>query len=298
MENLRMETKHFGNTGHNSTRVLFGAAALGGVTQAEADQTLEVLLKYGVNHIDTAASYGEAELRIGPWMKEHRGKFFLATKTGERSYDKAKAEIHRSLERMQTDHVDLLQLHAVTQDSELEAVLGPGGALEAAIEARDQGLVRFIGITSHTLYAPTIHMKALERFDFTSVLLPLNFPLFQNEQYAADFRRLMEVCEEKKVAVQTIKSICRRPWQEGGERFAACWYEPLMDQQAVDQAVNWVLGFPGQPFLNSVGDIHVLPKVLDAASRFSGQQPSDQEMEQLVGQQSMEPLWPEHEAMH
>jgi predicted aldo/keto reductase-like oxidoreductase len=298
MECLMIEKKQFGKTGHNSTRILFGAAALGGVTQAEADQTLEVLLKYGVNHIDTAASYGEAELRIGPWMKEHRKDFFVATKTGERSYQKAKEEIQRSLERLQTDHVDLLQLHAVTQDHELEAVLGSGGALEAAVEAREQGLVRFIGITSHTLYAPTIHRMALEQFDFTSVLLPLNYPLFQNKEYMADFNGLVEICKEKNVAIQTIKSICRRPWGEDVERFASCWYEPLMDQDAVDTSVNWVLSYDGQPFLNSVGDIHVLPKVLDAASRFTGQKPSDEEMDQLVNQQEMVPLWPEHEAMH
>jgi aryl-alcohol dehydrogenase-like predicted oxidoreductase len=293
-----IEKMLFGKTGHNSSRILFGAAALGGVTQAEADQTLEVLLKYGVNHIDTAASYGDAELRVGPWMKEHRKNFFLATKTGERSYQKAKEEIHRSLERLQTDHVDLIQLHAVTQDHELEAVLGPGGALEAAIEARDQGLVRFIGITSHTLHSPTIHRMALEQFDFTSVLLPLNYPLFQNKEYMADFDRLVEICKEKNVAMQTIKSICRRPWAENQERFASCWYEPLMDQDAVDMAVNWVLSYNGKPFLNSVGDIHVLPKVLDAASRYTGQQPSEEDMENLTSQQEMVPLWPEHEAMH
>jgi len=285
----------FGRTGHESTRTLFGAAALGGVTQAEADQTLEVLLKYGVNHIDTAASYGEAELRIGPWMKEHRKDFFLATKTGERTYAKAKEEIHRSLERMRTDHLDLIQLHAVIEDEEMEIALGPGGALEAALEARDQGLVRFIGITSHTLHAPVIHLRALQRFDFNSVLLPYNYPLMQIPQYAADFNRLVEVCREKNVAVQTIKSICRRPWGDT-ERFAACWYMPLTDQPAIDKAVSYVLGRP-QLFLNTVGDIHVLPKVLEAASRFQSL-PSDEEMAALVEEQQMQPLWPEHEAMH
>lgn len=287
----------FGRTGHESTRTLFGAAALGSVSQEDADRTLEVLLKYGVNHIDTAASYGDAELRIGPWMKEHRNAFFLATKTGERTYEKARAEIHRSLERMRTDHVDLIQLHAVIQEDELETALGPGGALEAAVEARNEGLVRFIGITSHTLDAPVIHRKALEQFDFDSVLLPLNFPLYSNPQYQEAFDELAEVCQRKNVAVQTIKSICRRPWEEKAERFASCWYEPLMDQNAVDKAVHWVLGHPVQGFLNTVGDIHVLPKVLEAASRFEGQ-PAEEEMEQLVEAQAMVPLWPEHEAMH
>jgi predicted aldo/keto reductase-like oxidoreductase len=287
----------FGRTGHQSTRTLFGAAALGGVTQAEADQTLEVLLQYGVNHIDTAASYGDAELRIGPWMPGYREKFFLASKTGDRTYQEAKESIHRSLERMQTDHLDLIQLHAVIQQSELDQVLGPGGALEAAIEARDQGLVRFIGITSHTLDAPKIHMRALERFEFDSVLLPLNFPLYQMPEYRADFDALVNICKMKNVAVQTIKSICRRPWGDQ-ERFASCWYEPLNEQPAVEKAVHWVLGQPAGVFLNTVGDIHMLPKVLDAASTFSGQAPVDGAMQQMMDDYEMIPLWPEHEGMH
>ena len=290
-------TMPFGRTGHQSTRTLFGAAALGGVTQAEADQTLEVLLKYGVNHIDTAASYGDAELRIGPWMPKHRQDFFLASKTGDRTYQDAKESIHRSLERMRTDHLDLIQLHAVIKDEEMEQVLGPGGALEAAVEARQQGLVRFIGITSHTLHAPQIHMRALERFNFDSVLLPLNFPLYQIPEYRADFDALVKVCKEKNVVVQTIKSICRRPWGEN-KRFADCWYEPLTEQTAVDNAVQWVLAHPAEVFLNTVGDIHVLPKVLEAASRFSGQAPAQEAMQQMMTDYAMIPLWPEPEGMH
>jgi hypothetical protein len=287
----------FGRTGHLSTRTLFGAASLGGVTQDEADRTLEVLLKYGVNHIDTAASYGDAEDRIGPWMSQHRGDFFIATKTGDRTYQDAKESIHRSLERMRIDRFDLIQLHAVVEDSELETALGPGGALEAAIEAREQGLVRFIGITSHTLHAPQIHMRALDIFPFDSVLLPLDYPLYQIPEYRAGFDALGEVCRARNVAMQTIKSICRRPWGDQ-KQFAACWYEPLTDQPAVDTAVNWVLGNFPQVFLNTVGDIYVLPKVLDAASRFEGQAPDDAEMNALVEKYAMQPLWPEHEAMH
>jgi aryl-alcohol dehydrogenase-like predicted oxidoreductase len=288
-----IEKMQFGHTGHASTRTLFGAAALGSVSQTEADQTLDVLLKYGVNHIDTAASYGEAELRIGPWMKKYRGEFFLATKTGERTYAKAKEQIHQSLERLQTDHLDLIQLHAVVEDGELDTALGSGGALAAAKEARDQGLVSFIGITSHTLHAPLIHLRALQQFDFDSVLLPYNFPLFQDAHYAANFNRLAAVCKERNVALQTIKSICRRPWAPGMAHFASCWYEPLVDQPAVDQAVSYILGNP-QLFLNTVGDIHVLPQVLDAASRFQAL-PTQQAMLNLVAQQEMVPLWPEHE---
>jgi aryl-alcohol dehydrogenase-like predicted oxidoreductase len=287
----------FGNTGHISTRTLFGAAALGDVTQAEADRTLEVLLKYGVNHIDTAASYGDAELRIGPWMPRHRGDFFLATKTEERNYKEARESIHRSLERLQTDHLDLIQLHAVIEDAELETALGPGGALQAAVEARDEGLVRFIGITSHTLHAPVIHMRALQQFDFTSVLLPCNFPLMQDPEYAAGFRQLAALCKQKNVALQTIKSICRRPWAEGVNQFASCWYEPLIEPADLDKAVGFILGQP-QLFLNTVGDIHVLPKVLEAANRFSGAAPSDAEMLAMVKEKEMIPLWPEHAPMH
>ncbi len=290
-------TQPFGRTGHISTRTLFGAAALGGVTQAEADRTLEVLLQYGVNHIDTAASYGDAELRIGPWMKQHRKDFFLATKTEERKYQGAKESIQHSLERMRTDHLDMIQLHAVIEDAEMETALGPGGALEAAIEAREQGLVRFIGITSHTLHAPRIHMQALEHFDFDSVLLPLNYLLYQMPEYRADFDALVKVCKTKNVAVQTIKSICRRPWGEQ-EHFAACWYEPLTDQPAVDKAVDFVLANPGGVFLNTVGDIHSMPKVLNAASRFTGQAPADEEMQRMVAEYAMTPLWPELEGMH
>lgn len=293
-----ISTMQFGKTGHQSTRILFGGAALGNVTQAEADKTLDVLLQYGVNHIDTAASYGDAELRIAPWMAQHRKDFFLASKTGDRTYTDAKESIHRSLERLRTDHLDLIQLHAVIEDAEMEIALGPGGALEAAIEAREQGLVRFIGITSHTLHAPVIHRRALERFAFDSVLLPLNFTLYQDERYRADFLALTEICNARNIAIQTIKSICRRPWSEGQEHFADCWYEPLAEQSAVDQAVAWVLGHPAQVFLNAVGDIHMLPKVLEAASRFNGQQPTDAAMYSLVDQYDMIPLWPEHAAAH
>ena len=290
--------KLFGRTGHESTRTLFGAAALGEVTQAEADRTLDVLLKYGVNHIDTAASYGDSELRIGPWMARYRNEFFLASKTGERTYEKAKEQIHRSLERLRTDHLDLIQLHAVIEDEELSTILGPDGALKAATEARDQGLVRFIGITSHTTHAPVIHMRALQHFNFDSVLLPLNFPLYQEAEYRQNFDALVKVAQEKNVAIQTIKSVCRRPWPEGEEHFAACWYEPLNTQEALDKAVAWVLGQPAQPFLNTVGDIYVLPKVLEAASHFTGEAPSTQTMQALVDEYDMIPLWPEHAEMH
>ena len=281
-------TLEFGRTGHRSTRTLFGAAAFGRVTQEEADRTMELLLQYGINHIDTAASYGDSELRLGPWMERMRDRFFLATKTGERTYQGARDQIRRSLERLRVDHVDLIQLHNLAQPEEWETAMGPDGALKAAIEAREEGLVRFIGVTGHGLGIAKMHLRSLERFDFDSVLLPRNYVLMQNAQYAADFEALFALCQQRNVAVQTIKSITRAPWGER-ERTAATWYEPLRDQADIDRAVHWILGRPGI-FLNTVGDIHELPKVLDAASRFE-RQPTDAEMTAMPGTRQMEPLF-------
>jgi len=283
-----IEKQPFGRTGHISTRTLFGAAALGPVTQAEADRTLEVLLEYGVNHIDTAASYGDAELRIGPWMDRYRQHFFLATKTGERTYQQAREEFRRSLERLRVDQVDLLQLHNLVDPQEWEVAMGPSGALEAATEAREERLVRFIGVTGHGVTAPAMHRRSLERFDFDSVLLPYNYLMMQNPQYAADFEALMALCQERNVAVQTIKSIARGPWGDK-PRTRNTWYEPLEEQADIDRVVHWVLNRPGM-FLNTVGDVHVLPSVLEAASRFQTA-PSDEEMEELVARLGMKPLW-------
>lgn len=278
----------FGRTGHVSTRIIFGAAAFSRVTQEEADRTMGLLLRYGVNHIDTAASYGDSELRLGPWMERMRDRFFLATKTGERTYQGARDEIRRSLERLRVSQVDLIQLHNLAQPDEWEIAMGADGALRAAIEARDEGLVRFIGVTGHGLGIARMHLRSLERFDFDSVLLPYNYVLMQNSQYAADFEALIAVCQQRNVAVQTIKAITRAPW---GDRphTAATWYEPLQDQADIDRAVHWVLGRPGL-FLNTVGDIHVLPKVLDAADRFE-RRPSDAEMAETARRLRLEPLF-------
>jgi aryl-alcohol dehydrogenase-like predicted oxidoreductase len=284
-----MIAKHpFGRTGHMSARTLFGAAALSQVTQEEADRTLELLLQYGVNHIDTAASYGDSEWRIGPWMGKHRKNFFLATKTGERTYQKAYDEIRRSLERLQVDQVDLLQLHNLVDPDEWKTALASHGALAAAIQARDEGLVRFIGVTGHGITVAAMHKRSLERFDFDSVLLPYSYILMQNPQYAADFTALVDLCAQRNVAVQTIKSITRAPWGER-ERSHATWYEPLEEQADIDKAVHWVLGREGM-FLNTVGDINVLPKVLDAASRFTTR-PSDTEMQAEMEKLEMAPLF-------
>ncbi len=245
---------HFGKTGHESTRVLFGAAAFSGVDQSTADRILPVLIEYGINHIDVAASYGDAELRIGPWMKSRRAEFFLATKTGERSRADAGAQIRRSLQRLQTDHVDLIQLHAVTDWTEFEKAMGPDGALEAAVDARAKGLARFIGITSHGLEAPAILLRALEQFEFASVLLPYNYPMMNIPRYAEGFNRLTAACRERGVALQTIKAVCRRPWRDGAEHTTTTWYETLTGQDEIDKAVRYVLG-RRQVFLNSASDV-------------------------------------------
>ena len=219
-------------------------------------------------------------------MAHYRTQFFLATKTGERTYQKAHDEIHRSLERLRVDHVDLIQLHNLVDPVEWETALGPGGALEAAVEARQQGLVRFIGVTGHGVTVAAQHLRALQRFDFDSVLLPYNYPMTQNSQYAADFEALLRYAQEHNVAVQTIKSITRGPWGDH-EHTRSTWYQPLEDQSEIDTAVAFVLSRPGI-FLNTVGDIHVLPRVLDAASRV-GEAP--QETAQKVSELELTPLF-------
>lgn len=283
-----IEKMEFGRTGHLSTRVIFGAVALGSVSQEVADRALEVLLQYGINHIDTAASYGDSELRLGPWMERHRKDFFLATKSGERTFDGAWAELHRSLERLRVDYVDLWQLHFLVDPQEWETAMGPGGALEAFIRAREEGLTRFLGVTGHGWTAPRMLLRSLERFDFDSVLLPCNYVVMQNPTYAADFEELVRVCRERNVAIQTIKSIARGPWGDK-TRTRYTWYEPLEAQADIDRAVHWVLAKPGI-FLVSAGDVHLFPKVLDAAARFQGA-PGDEEMQEMVSRLNMSPIF-------
>lgn len=283
-----IEKRVFGRTGHLSSVALFGAAALSNVTQAEAERTLDLLLEYGINHIDTANSYGESEKRIGPWLAPYRQEFFLATKTGERTYQGAWDHLARSLDLLRTDHIDLWQMHNLVDPHEWEVAMGPGGVLEAFIQAREQGLVSFLGVTGHGVTIAAMHRRSLERYDFDAVLLPYNFVMMQNPHYAADFEALMALCRQKQVAVQTIKSICRRGWGDHPHT-RTTWYEPFEDQAEIDMAVHWVLSRPGI-FLNTVGDIHVLPKVLDAASRFGGA-PQSSAMEQQMVRQAVEPLF-------
>lgn len=265
---MAIEKRLFGRTGHMSSAVLFGGAALGQVDQGTADRVLDLLFEHGVNHIDTAASYGDSELRIGPWMDRHRDDFFLATKTGERDAKGAYDEIRRSLERLRTDHVDLLQLHALFHPDEWEQALSPGGALEAAVRAREEGLVRHIGVTGHGWTVAAMHKRSLERFDFDSVLMPWNWFAAHHETYADDFEVTAALCAERNVAVQTIKSIARGPWAAGVKRSHVTWYQPLENEDDISAAVHWVLARPGI-FLNSVGDVHLLPAVLRAASDLS-----------------------------
>jgi aryl-alcohol dehydrogenase-like predicted oxidoreductase len=278
----------FGRTGHGSSRTIFGAAALSQVSQAAADRTLEVLLRHGVNHIDVAASYGDAELRIAPWLKREPKRFFLATKTGERTAKRAREELHRSLDRLGVDHVDLWQLHNLADPIEWDIALSAGGVIEAAAQARDEGLVKWIGVTGHGAQIAANHRRSLERFDFDSVLLPYNYVTMQLPYYAENFEALARTCAERNVAVQTIKSIAAKPWL-GREHTRTTWYEPLAAQADIDLAVWWVLGRAGV-FLNTAGDVDLLPRVLEAAERFE-KRPTDAQMTMMLERTQTEPLF-------
>jgi aryl-alcohol dehydrogenase-like predicted oxidoreductase len=278
----------FGATGHRSSRAIFGAAGLASVPKRDADRTLDVLLEHGVNHIDVAASYGDAELRIATWLRRNPGTFFVATKTGKRTYREAREEIRRSLDRLGVDRVDSIQLHNLVDVIEWETALGPGGALEAAIEARDEGLVRFIGVTGHGLSVPEMHRRSLDRFAFDSVLAPYNYVQMKDTRYAGTFEALASVCRDRDVALQTIKSLAWRRW-EGRPKTASVWYEPLRDRADIDLAAHWVLGRP-EAFLLTTGDVDILPMLLDAVERFE-RRPSDEQMERLAAEREISPLF-------
>jgi aryl-alcohol dehydrogenase-like predicted oxidoreductase len=278
----------FGATGHDSSRVIFGAAALASVSKGDADRTLDVLLEHGINHIDVAASYGDAELRVASWLSRHPGTFFVASKTAERTYRGAREEIRRSLDRLGVDQIDSIQLHNLVDVIEWDTALSADGALEAAIEAREEGLVRFIGVTGHGLSVPEMHRRSLERFAFDSVLAPYNHVQMQDPRYAETFEALAAVCAQRNVALQTIKSLARRRW-DGRGHTAATWYEPLRDQADIDLAVHWVLGRP-EAFLLTTGDVEILPRLLDAAERFEGR-PSEEKMAGLAVRAEAAPLF-------
>ncbi|UUZ94974.1 aldo/keto reductase [Paenibacillus sp. P25] len=259
----RMESFQF-----DSSVVMFGAAKLGQVTQEEADRSITFALENGINHFDTAASYGHAEERMGPLMKKHRSGIFLATKTGERTKVRAKEEIYRSLERLQVDYVDLLQLHAIGDLTELDKALGSGGAIEAAIEAKEEGVIKAIGITGHGHKAPETHLEALRRYPFETVLTPLNYRLYSMPEYREAFDALLEETGKRGVPLRVIKAIARRPWEEGAQRNYATWYEPWDEQKVIDACVHFVLSFEGIAGFASAGDIHLLPKIVDAVNRY------------------------------
>jgi aryl-alcohol dehydrogenase-like predicted oxidoreductase len=278
----------FGRTGHKSTRVVFGAAALSSVSQKVADETLDVLLRYGVNHIDTAASYGDSEIRIASWLKREPGRFFLATKGDKRDEKGALEGIHRSLDRLGVDHVDLWQIHSLADPIEWDRALSPGGALDAALTARAEGLIKWIGVTGHGGQIAATHRRSLQRFDFDSVLLPYNYITMQSPYYRENFDALLETCQERNVAVQTIKSIAMRPWMDR-DHTRSTWYQPLESPDDIDLAVWWAMARPGV-FLNSVGDVDLLPRVLDAANRFH-QRPEETEMRAMLERSHAEPLF-------
>jgi aryl-alcohol dehydrogenase-like predicted oxidoreductase len=285
-----MITTHpFGRTGHASSRLIFGSYALYRATQAEADRVLELLLAHGVNHIDTAPMYGRAEQRIGRWMDAHRDDFFLATKSRSRTADGAWKDLQRSLERLRVDRIDLWQMHGLTNPAGWERAMGPGGTVEAFVEARDRGLVRFLGVTGHGIKTPAMHLRSLERFDFDTVMLPFNHALMQNPRYAADWEALMALCRGRNVAVQTMTAIAWQPCRGRSQKYNTYFYEPLEDQEAIAGSVHWLLGHPGI-FVATPGDMQLLPRVLEAAGRFQTR-PSDDDMAALAAKYDVRPVF-------
>ncbi len=281
--------QQFGSTGHDSTRIIFGAAAMWGTDADGAARALDIVRRAGINHIDTAASYGRSERHVGSWMPEYRAEFFLATKTDKRTREESAAQFAHSLERLRVDSVDLLQLHNLVDPDEWATAMGPGGALEAAKDARDRGRTRFIGVTGHGTTVAAHHLRTLERFRFDSVLLPYNYAMMQSPRYRADFEELTKVCAQRGIAMQTIKGVTRGPWGEK-EHTTTTWYEPLAEQRDIDLAVDYVLSRPGV-FLNTASDIGLLERIIDAAERSSGSAPPDAEMSALADRAGMTPLF-------
>lgn len=263
-----MLKRRLGRMEYMSSVVMFGAASLGEVTQAEADQSISHALQKGVNHFDTARSYGEAEVRMGPWMPKVRDQIFLATKTTERSKEKAKAEIRQSLQRLQVEKLDLIQLHAVGTLDELDKCTQKGGALEALIEAKEEGLVDFIGITGHGHLAPATHLEALKRYPFDAVLTPFNYYLYSMPSFKEDFDALVSETTKQDVALRVIKAIAKGPWKENQTQKYATWYEPFDEQRIIDACVHFVLSHAGITAFASAGDIHLFPKIVDSVLRF------------------------------
>jgi len=285
-----LDNHPFGRTGHISTRLIFGAAALGSMGQDRADDVLETVLASGINHIDTAASYGDSELRLTSFLADHRSSFFLATKTGARSSSGARRELELSLQRLGVDQVDLIQLHNLVEHDEWEQAHAPGGAVEALVQAREEGLVRFIGVTGHGVRIPSMHLQSLDRFDFDSVLMPYNHSMMSNFAYRADATALLERCAERNVAVQTIKSIARRRWPADATDPQFAWYQPLPAGDALTRAVHFVLA-DQQVFVNTSSDATLLPAIVAAAGSFTGIAPSNADLEADDADYDIQPLF-------
>ncbi len=259
-----METRRLGRLEHRSSVLIYGAAALSDVTQDVADRSIQQALDGGINHLDVAADYGDAELRLGPWMPRIRDRVFLATKTGERERESAWRQINASLERLQTDHVDLLQLHAVGDLEDLDRATGPGGALEAALRAQEEGLVGAVGITGHGDQAPATHLEALRRHPFATVLTPLNPVLWRDASYCADYQALVEEVRRQDAGLMTIKTVSRRNWPEAADHRYTTWYEPYDDQARITAAVSWVLAHDEVTGIPTAGDVGLLGMLLEA----------------------------------
>jgi len=262
-----MQTRGLGRLGHMSSVLIYGGAALADVSQDDADRSIEMALEAGINHIDTAADYGESELRLGPWMPRIREQIFLATKTGDREAGAAYDSLRRSLERLQTDHVDLIQLHAVGSVEELDSVTLSGGALEGVIRARDEGLARGIGITGHGPGVAAVHLEACRRFPFDTVLTPYNFVLARDARFRSGFDALVEFATASDIGLMVIKSIARNNWRADGPRPYDTWYEPLDEQASVDAAVRFALGRSEITGLATAGDVRLLPLMIEAERR-------------------------------
>lgn len=267
---MRVEYRRLGRIGRENSVLVFGGAGLSEVSESEADSAIQQALDAGVTHFDTAADYGDSELHYGRWMPDIRKEIFLSTKTGLREKEAARRQIEASLERLRVDNVDLLQLHAVGDLEDLDRVTGGGGCLEAAIEARDEGLVGAVGITGHGHEAPAVHLEALRRYPFEMVLTPWNYILATDEGYRADFEALAEEIEHQDAGLMTIKTISRRNWPEGdptGDQKYATWYEPFDERRYVDAAVSWVLSYEEITGIAVVGDVGLMPLMLEAEGR-------------------------------
>jgi aryl-alcohol dehydrogenase-like predicted oxidoreductase len=286
-----MEKRRLGRTGHLSTVMVFGTAAFWEIEQDAADKISDMVLAAGINHIDVAPSYGQAEIRVGPWLEAHRDKFFLGCKTGERGKEDAWAELQQSLKNLRTDSFNLYQLHAITNISELDKVTSPGGALDALVQAREQGLTKYLGITGHGMHSPATFSIALDRFDFDTVMFPIYPTLFADVNYRSDTLGLLKKCAERDVGVMIIKSIAKEPWGDR-EKTRNTWYVPYEKQQEITKAVHFVLSQPAVTAIASAGDVNILPMVINAAESF---QPvnADEQQALIEERQELETIFPE-----